>query len=352
LSKKIQVTAIAHAKVNLSLLVQGKRADGYHDLRSVFARIRLADILILDLWVPQSPCLDCGESFALSLNFPPEYQLGTQKWAPFGAEKFLKELPRGALQGVLHFGSDTFCYCVPIPTFKGSPDPVFLSMKNLVLKALRVFRERTGEPSSPVEIKLIKNIPFSSGLGGGSSDAAELLRNLKEIFSPEMPKRVLLELAKEVGADVPFFLFGGGINLVQGLGDIIEPYPFPPSGRDLLLLTNSANPLSTAQVFQELILTKSDSENKLTFEMPPLGQNDLFEPAVKLWPPLKQALTSLKQVVPGPCGLSGSGPSLWALFNNPDQARKAQAKLTFLLDSGWNLLVTQMIDYIEQDFGG
>ncbi len=97
-----------------------------------------------------------------------------------------------------------------------------LPESNTVTKTLRLMGEVASLP--PMGLKLTKRIPSQAGLGGGSSDAAGLLRGLRMLLPAIVPDRDFLAVAKSVGADVPFFLVGGRA-LGSGYGDVIEPLP-------------------------------------------------------------------------------------------------------------------------------
>ena len=139
------LTVKAHAKVNLTLEVLGKRADGYHQIVSVMQTIDLSDEL----------------TFATS---------------------------------------DRITLRCDVPSLETDA--------NLVIRAATLLKERTGYPGG-VDIHLKKNIPVASGLGGGSSDAAATLKALSHLWGLDLGLEELLPLAASIGSDVPFFLPGG-----------------------------------------------------------------------------------------------------------------------------------------------
>ncbi|WP_338687153.1 4-(cytidine 5'-diphospho)-2-C-methyl-D-erythritol kinase [Haloferula helveola] len=104
---------------------------------------------------------------------------------------------------------------------------------NLAMKALAVFREETGE-MDPLAVKLEKRIPHGAGLGGGSSDAAAMLRALDTHFGTKLGVDALVELAARIGSDIPFFL-GPPVGRVLGRGEILEPGPELPELQVVLL---------------------------------------------------------------------------------------------------------------------
>jgi len=167
------ISLSAPAKINLSLRILGKRPDGYHDLETLMVPIRLAD----EIEVTHSP----GHGVSLACNHP--------------------EIPTGP--------------------------------ENLCVKAAEAFREETGI-SHGISISLMKRIPHGAGLGGGSSDAAAVLKAMNALFDQPLVADELQMLASSLGSDVPFFLHGGAA-LCRGRGEILEDAP-PVPDRTLLLI--------------------------------------------------------------------------------------------------------------------
>jgi len=167
----------APCKINLHLRIGERRPDGFHNLESIFATLALTDTL----------CFECtgqeGESVLLVKN----------------------EIP-------------------------GQTIP---AEKNLVLKAVSLFREQTGF-SSALTIRLDKRIPVGAGLGGGSSDAASTLLALNLLAGQTLSAERLSEMAALLGSDVPFFL-AGGAAFVSGRGERVEPVK-PPKGLWVILV--------------------------------------------------------------------------------------------------------------------
>jgi len=140
-----------------------------------------------------------------------------------------------------------------------SSEKSLTSKENLVLKATSLFKEKFGV-SNGVTIFLKKRIPISSGLGGGSSDGASTLIGLSKLWNLELSREDLLPLAKEIGSDVPFFLYPGRC-LVEGIGEKVTPIPSSPKLWYLLILPDF--PLSTRSVYQKLDLTGSSEAIKM-----------------------------------------------------------------------------------------
>ncbi|SMP11990.1 4-diphosphocytidyl-2-C-methyl-D-erythritol kinase [Desulfurobacterium pacificum] len=180
------------AKINLSLWIKGKRKDGYHELITVMHTINLYDVLYF--------------------------------------------LPSDRLE--LHIeGNQT------LP----------LGSSNLIIKACRLFREKTGI-NPKVKIKLEKNIPIGAGLGGGSSNAANTLKALNTLYGNPLSKEELFELAENLGSDVPFFI-RGGLAIAWGRGEKLKFYS--PANFKILLIYPYFS-CSTAEVYQKLLQIKRE----------------------------------------------------------------------------------------------
>jgi 4-diphosphocytidyl-2-C-methyl-D-erythritol kinase len=285
----------APAKLNLHLAVLGRRADGFHELDGLMVRLDLAD----------------------EVSFEP---------APGPEDRLFFEDHIGAPLSVV-------------------PDEGFAGPDNLVLRALAAFRALTGRPSGPRQARLVKRIPLGAGLGGGSSDAAATLRLLNR--GRTLPPDELARLALSLGADVPFFLQKAPRCRARGLGERLAAHEGPLPGSEAVLI-NPGLSLSTAMVFRQLGLTKPTGRNNLSanvrrsvgraeapgvvfgrLETGFFGRNDLWPAAVELCPDLKAVRAAVSGVAPAPqaCGLSGSGPTFWALYADREQARVAARRL-------------------------
>jgi 4-diphosphocytidyl-2-C-methyl-D-erythritol kinase len=159
---------LAPAKVNLTLEVLGRRPDGYHEITSVMQTIDLVDRVRLD--------------------------------------------PAASL--TLELAGDQ--------TIRLPDDPA----DNLVMRAVIALRQETGLAGAGARIVLEKHIPAGMGLGGGSSDAAAVLRGLNRLWRLGLNLPTLARIAARIGSDVPFFLHGGTAS-ISGRGEIIEPLPDP-----------------------------------------------------------------------------------------------------------------------------
>ncbi|MDL2226684.1 4-(cytidine 5'-diphospho)-2-C-methyl-D-erythritol kinase [Deltaproteobacteria bacterium OttesenSCG-928-M10] len=255
---QVRAAIAAPAKLNLALRVLGRRLDGYHELDMVMARLELAD--------------------RLELEFLPE--------------------PGDSLETVSAFR---------LP-------PGFDGPGNLILRAVRAYRERTGWPRAGVHIFLEKNIPLGGGLGGGSSDGAAILALLNRLCPTPLSEPELTEAAVKLGADVPFFLQPRPLARVRGIGELFSDPPddFRRWAGRKVILVNPVFEVSTPAVFQSLGLTKGSSGNNLgPISEVTAGENDLLTPACEAVPVLKDVRAAIERLSPPAWGMSGSGATFW-----------------------------------------
>jgi 4-diphosphocytidyl-2-C-methyl-D-erythritol kinase len=270
-----EVRIPAFAKINFRLDILGKRADGFHELRTIFQAISLHDELRFRA--------SRSRGIALSIE-------GNQ---PLSAEP---------------------------------PE------KNLVYRAADALR-RELRIRSGVEIELKKTIPPGRGLGGGSSDAAAALLGYLRLTKKKLPPARLLEIAASLGADVPFFLHGGralGVNK----GDEIYPLPDIPKLHFLVVSPKEIH-VPTPDAYRWLNakpigLTKSSVNSKL-FEFcalcwSPQGSclsNDFEGPVFRRHPRLDRIKRELLQRGAAEASLAGSGSAVFGVFPSPAMARRA-----------------------------
>jgi 4-diphosphocytidyl-2-C-methyl-D-erythritol kinase len=266
----------AFAKVNLRLDVLGKRADGYHELRTIFQTVSLHD----------------------TLRFRASRQPGIQLEI-VGSEQLSREATE----------------------------------RNLVFRAVEALRhELKIKPG--VEIQLTKTIPAGRGLGGGSADAAAALFGYLQFTRKTLNSARLLAIAASLGADVPFFLLGGRA-LGAGKGD--EIYPLADILKLTLLIVSPRDiHVPTPDAYRWLhapqlaSLTKAEAARKLfqfcTLCWSPQGaalSND-FEPAVfRHHPRLTRIRRALLQAGASEALLAGSGSAVFGVFPSPAKARRA-----------------------------
>ncbi len=272
------LTECAPAKLNLTLNVTGRRADGYHLLHSLVVFAGAHDVI-----TAREPTGDDGADLSLTLSGP----------------------------------------------FAGALEP---DADNLVLRAARALGRKAGVPAR-ASLHLVKNLPVASGIGGGSSDAAATLRVLHRLWDLALEEQILHELAASLGADVPVCLRPAP-RLMSGIGEILQPVP--PMPDCAILLVNPGVALSTRDVFEARRAPFSQPA-----AMPPSwpdaaslaaslaqGANDLEAPAIGLCPLIGETLRWLAGR-PGALlsRMSGSGATCFALFATVADAREAAREL-------------------------
>lgn len=276
-------TLPSFAKINLTLRVLGRRTDGYHELQTVFQTISLHDELT------------------------------------FGARDD-KRL-------------ELACDAPGIPCDE----------TNLVHRAAVALRERYGV-SRGARVELRKKIPAGGGLGGGSSNAAVALVGLARLWEIETGRETLAEIGAGLGADVPFFLTGG---TALGTGRGTDVHPLPELPQKYLLLVTPRVHVSTAEAYKSLnapALTKplspvnlavSRVQAEISGSLHAVLENDFERVVYRLYPEILRARSSL--VAAGARGalLSGSGASVFALFDSLELRERARASLQ--VETGWQV---------------
>ena len=281
------ITVRAHAKINLDLRVLGTRADGYHELRTVFQAISLHDTLV---------CL------------PRE--------GPFAIE----------------------CATAGFP----------VDQTNLIWRAAQALWHalRRPGPVRDVVVRVEKRIPLEAGLGGGSADAAATLLALARVWDARLRPSQLTDVAATLGADVPFFL-SGGTALGLGRGD--EVYPLADLPRHWVVLLIPGFGVSSRDAFQWY-----DAERDLARDLPREPQyvpgpwpsraaqmiNDLEAPVARHHPEIDQAKTALRRAGALAAAMSGSGSTVFGLFQRREDAGAAVARLEA---AGWRVLLTESL---------
>lgn len=279
---KRAVAVEAPAKVNLVLRVGARRADGYHDVDTLFAAVGLCDRLRV-------------ERAAAGIT-------------------------------VEVAGADL-----------GDP------RDNLVHRAARAYLDARGARGG-VAIRLVKRIPVGGGLGGGSSDAAATLRCLDELFQPPMGGDALTEVARGLGADVAFFLSPSPLALGGGRGDQLTPLPpLPP--RPVLLL-GSRQGVGTAWAYSLLARGRAEGAGAgrpvpLAPDSCPdwaavaaMAQNDFEEVIFTARPDLRESVISLRRTSPVLALMSGSGSTVFAVYRDEESATRARGRIERIRGDG------------------
>ena len=246
----------APAKVNLFLHVTGRRGDGYHTLESLFTLVDLADTLTLEL-------------------------------------RDDREIVRSG----------------EVPGVPADED--------LALRAARRLQEASGGRHG-VSIAIDKRIPMGAGLGGGSSDAATVLLALNRLWDLGLSREALIDVAAELGADVPFFVFGQ-TALARGIGERLGPMTMPTTW---LALAFPDVHVTTASIFAAPDLTRSTPSAKIDVFSEGYGRNDLACVACARHPAVAEALAVLTKLSPH-ARMTGSGACVFAPFAREDDAAQA-----------------------------
>jgi len=257
MSEKLRLPA--PAKLNLFLHVVGRRADGYHLLQTAFRLIDLCD------WITIAPRED-GE-IRLSAGLP------------------------------------------------GVPDE-----QNLVMRAARLLQAE-ADVRAGATLGIDKRIPLGGGLGGGSSDAATTLVGLNRLWRARLPHAELARLALRLGADVPFFLFGGNA-FAEGIGERLAPLALDPAW--YVVMTPGIG-VPTAAIFAAPELTRDAKPIKITAFFKGFGRNDLEPVVCARFPEVAEHLAWLRAF--GDARMSGSGSSVFAEFGSEAEARAVVARI-------------------------
>lgn len=253
------LTLQSPAKINLFLRILQQRADGYHDLQTHFQFLDLADTLTFQ---PNSTGQITSQS-----------QIVGVPW-----------------------------------------------QDNLIYKAAKLL-QRTLDTSFGADISWHKSLPLGGGIGGGSSNAATTLLALHHLWHGQLSLEDLMQLGRQLGADVPIFIHGHAA-FAEGIGDKLTSLPAPE--QHCVLVFPDAH-CATPQLFSHPELTKHATSLKMDTVLKETG-ND-FEPLVKrLFPEVARALDCLTQFTPT-ARLSGSGAACFALFDSHAEARYLVSRL-------------------------
>lgn len=267
---------LAPAKVNLFLRVVGRRPDGYHDLKSRMQKLALFDELTLSR---------------------------------------------------ISAGIELHC-----PDGKSPEGP-----QNLAHRAAALFLAKMPEAGG-ARITLYKSIPTAAGLGGGSSDAAAVLRGLNTLHGEPLDEDALAALALQLGADVPFFARNAPAADAEGVGEILRPAP--PLADCLVLLVKPGFPVSTAWVYRNLDLTRLPHKDSLpNFRNDQWADwgNDLEQVTLARHPALAGLKAAMREAGAEFALMSGSGPTVFGIFT--DRARAEAALARFRLQYPESFLV-------------
>lgn len=264
----------AYAKINLGLDVLRRRPDGYHEVKMVMQTVDIYDDLFLE------------------------------KTEKPGVELQID-------------GSD-----------------LTAGKDNLICRAAELFMEEKGIAGG-VKIRLVKRIPIAAGMAGGSSDAAATLRGMNELWETGCSAQELQEIGVRLGADIPYCVVGGTM-LSEGIGEILTPLPAPPEC--VLLIAKPEISVSTKFVYENLHADtlKSHPDIDGMVEAIRRGQlegitermgNVLETVTTKTYPVIEEIKTVMKEKGAENALMSGSGPTVFGIFGQKEQAEAAAAIL-------------------------
>ncbi|HZT68714.1 MAG TPA: 4-(cytidine 5'-diphospho)-2-C-methyl-D-erythritol kinase [Terriglobia bacterium] len=269
------IKARAFAKVNLGLKVLGKRPDGYHEVRTVYQTVGLADILQVSI----------------------------------------SSRDRGTRLECDHQGLSS-------------------GRENLVHRAAEVWRQASGFKGG-IRLRLEKRIPMGAGLGGGSSDAAVTLLMLEHLTGNHLGFAELARMAAQLGSDVPLFLIGGRV-LGCGRGEEVYPLTDLPARSCLIAFPGFSVPTAEAYAALDSLLTQSDEIRKITslgkrspFPLENWGpaENDFEKFVFARWPELAKVKGQLIRAGAETASLTGSGSALFAVFESAQQLSHAAGRI-------------------------
>jgi len=284
----MKCTVKVPAKINLSLDVVGKREDGYHLLETIMQSIDLYDVIKVSLSDPSD-----SEPGSIRITADrPTFPCDSRNTCHKAASRFLESLPE---------------------------------------KAGRM----TALDKRKIMIHIIKKIPQTAGLAGGSADAAAVLTALNILCGFPFTGEDLSRIGTKVGADVPFCL-SGGTKICTGIGEILESLPAP--GNVPVVLVKPDFGVSTPWVFEHLDLSHLEKRPDTTLVIRSIREQDMPAmfaatanvlesvtlPAYPILAKIKKALLDL-----GAIGslMSGSGPSVFGIFKTEEQAEAAAAEI-------------------------
>ncbi len=274
------LTLQAPAKINLGLRILRRRPDGYHELETILHTLAWGDEVHLQE----------GEGITLQLFAAPD--------APW--PRRIARIPTGP--------------------------------ENLAWRAAERVLEHTG--AAGLHIRLLKRVPPGAGLGGGSSDAAAVLKGADRLLGAGIGAEELHRMASELGADVPFFL-EGGCALAEGVGGDLTPLEAEEGSPVLLLLPSFE--VETAWAYRQAnwALTREGAYREyLPSESGPvrvciergLG-NDLQQAVIEAHPGIRILLERLRDHGAVHASMTGSGSSVYGLFDTPERAKEASRHL-------------------------
>ena len=283
------------AKINLTLDSLYKRDDSYHEIDTIMARISLFDELEI---IPND-------------------------------------------RGIFNYSSNLETIC-PVED-------------NLIYKAWEILKEKTENPG--VDVYLKKNIPLAAGLAGGSTDAAEMIKGLNELWNLNLSKKQMMEIGKKLGADIPFF-FEDSPARAKGIGEIL--FPFENNLDMKILLVNDGTEISSAEVYKKL-RDFGHVENDLIVEKLKKGdhsaifyfENVMEDVVTDMYPHLLDLKYEFLDYGAEVTLISGSGASIFGIFMDDESLefayKKMSEKYEFVkkVELVWQILVYLILALVD-----
>ena len=252
-----------NAKINLGLNIVEKRADGYHNIETVFYPIGLCDVLEVE---PSETCTDYSFS---SSGIP----------------------------------------------LDGDPED------NLIVKAYHLLR--SGYQFPPIDISLVKQIPFGAGLGGGSADAAFMLKSINELFKLKITPSRLEKIAAKLGADCPVFIRNRPV-FASGIGNVFNSIDLSLKGYFLLLVKPDIH-VSTPEAYSLVVPEKPETSLLELINLPVSKwkntiKNDFEKSVFARYPAINKIKNDLYEMGAVYASMSGSGSSVFGIFETAPES--------------------------------
>lgn len=258
----------AHAKVNIGLQVKDQREDGLHNIHTIFQELELHDLILLEKQ---------HRDWSIKIN----------------------------------------------------DSTIPIDERNTCIQAYLAIKQQFPQIDG-IAITLNKNIPAGAGLGGGSSNAATVLRGLIELFDLPLNNRELSEIAVKISADVPFFILGG-TQIGDGVGEILTPINKPINGFYLLVLPNIF--ISTAWAYKALKKNLKDDTDRPNFAhflegnnlSKAIFDNDFERIVIPTYPKIGEIKEGLLEAGASYASLSGSGSTVFGIYDDEASAKQAES---------------------------
>jgi len=255
--------AFANAKINLGLFVTERRADGYHNLESIFLPVSLCDVV-----------------------------------------------------EAIRTDGDDIVFTTQGRSIDGDPET------NLCVRAYRLLQR--DFKLGGVEATMLKNVPIGAGLGGGSSDGAHMLKLLNAIFNLELSSEQLQSYAAQLGSDCPFFIENKPCY-VHGRGELLEPIELPLKGQHVVIIHPGIH-VSTAEAYRGIVPKPAPFNLRQLSELPKeqwqqVVTNDFEVTVCKEHPGIAEMINQLLEAGAWYARMSGSGSAVYGFFDAPVELR-------------------------------